>query len=175
MIKVFATVLALGAALPAAQTPAPQGAAEIESFLGQAGPVCRSRPAAQCVDRFFAAAAGDRRGLTAADVTALRQRFGAWYQWRSDGLAAQERTAIGLGLLFADGLGPDRLHGAFDEDRDGFISKAELLAEVKMDQRPLGQVLADPAAVDRAGLARRLGLPVQLLNPVFTSPAKTGG
>jgi hypothetical protein len=174
MLRTLAAIVVLHTALPAATTPAPPGAAEVESFLGQSTPVCTSRPAAQCVDRFFAASATDKRGLTAADVVKLRQNIGAWYQWRSEGLAAQERAVFGLGLMFADSLGPDRVHGAFDSNRDGFVSKAELLADVKLDQRPLGQVLADPKAVDRQGLAQRLGLPVQLLNSVFAAGKPPG-
>ena len=169
MLRALAAILVLHSVVPAATTPAPPGAAEVESFLGQSTAVCTSRPAAQCVDLFFAASASDRRGLTAADVVRLRQNVGAWYQWRSEALAGQERAAFGLGLMFADSLGADRLHGAFDSNRDGFVSKAELLADVKLDQRPLGQVLADPGAVDRQALAQRLGLPVQLLNSVFAA------
>jgi len=37
---------------------------------------------------------------------------------------------------------------------------------VRLDQRPLGQVLLDPAAVDRAAVARRLGVPPALLDHI---------
>ena len=35
-----------------------------------------------------------------------------------------------------------------------------------LDQRPLGQVLLDPVAVDRAAIARRLGLPPALIDHI---------
>lgn len=79
----------------------------------------------------------------------------------------RERLSIGLALLLADGIGAERLHGMFDEDGNGAVTKSELLADVTLDRRPLGKVLADPKAVDRTALARRLGLPLPILNGLF--------
>ena len=55
----------------------------------------------------------------------------------------------------------------FDEDGNGVVTKSELLADVTLDARPLGKILADPKAVDRAAMARRLGLPLPILNGLF--------
>jgi hypothetical protein len=43
------------------------------------------------------------------------------------------------------------------------ISRSELLADVQLDERPIGAVLLDPAAVDHVAIARRLGLPPTIL------------
>ena len=67
----------------------------------------------------------------------------------------------------ADSLGIPHVHAAFDANRDGRVTQQELLADVKLDKRPLGDVMKDPAAVDRQSLARRLGLPPALLEGLF--------
>lgn len=174
MIRVALALFALALGVPAAaqQPPPPagpsSGALAFQKFLDAAGPACADRPARTCVDlgwRF--AAASPREGLVLRDVRNLRQRMGEWVQWRGAELPARERSGIGMGLLLADGLGPERLFAAFDTDGNGRISQRELLQDVKLDTRPLGKILADPAAVDRAGVSRRLGLPPALVDALF--------
>lgn len=148
-------------------------ALRMQSFLDRVDRLCRTAPANKCVDaglRFAAAHPGD--GLSLSDLSRLRERLGAWYRWRQDSLALQARLSFGAGLLLADGVGMPALHKAFDTDGNGKVSKTELLADVKMDKRPLGRVLADPKAVDRTRLARRLNLPPSLVNGLFTATAR---
>jgi hypothetical protein len=71
-----------------------------------------------------------------------------------------------LGLTLADAIGIGRLLAAYDADGDGLVSRAELLADVALDERPLAEVLRDPQALDRRAVARRLGVLPQLLNPL---------
>ena len=75
-----------------------------------------------------------------------------------------ERSGIAFGLWLVDSIGLEYLHAAYDADGNGLISRSELLADVHLDQRPIGAVLLDPAAVDHAGIARRLGLPPTILD-----------
>ena len=169
-MKIFRIVpFLLFAALPARAEDAPTPlAAAFDRFITDSGPPCASRPAAECVALGWKFLDRDRNGgLTAPEVQRLRQALGEWSSWKGQALPAPTRSGLGLGLLLADGLGADRLIAAFDGNGDGKVSQAELLADVKLDQRPLGQVLADPMAVDRAGLARRIGLPVELIAGLF--------
>ena len=161
--------LLLLAALPARAEGEPTPlAAAFDQFITQSSQPCASRPAAECVSLGWKFLDRDRNGgLTAPEVQRLRQAMGEWLSWKGQELPAQARSGLGLGLLLADGLGVDRLITAFDASADGKVSQAELLADVKLDQRPLGQVLADPAAVDRAALARRVGLPIELIGGLF--------
>ena len=146
----------------------PKEAYRVQSFLDRVQVVCGSAAAQRCVNAGWNFAARDPgRGLSLADVERLRQRLGVWYKWRQATLRNRERLSIGLGLLLADGMGLDRLHGAFDADGDGWLNQRELLTDVRLDNRPLGEVLLDPEAVDRAALARRLKLPINLLNGLF--------
>jgi hypothetical protein len=74
-----------------------------------------------------------------------------------------ERSLLVLGFVVVEGVGIERLHALYDEDGDGLVDRDELLADVRLDERPLGEVLLDPEAVDRAAIAARLGLPPALL------------
>ena len=150
----------------AAETPAE--AVRLQAFLDRAEPLCAAKSAKTCVDagwKFAAPAPG--RGLTQADVAVLQWNLQAWYAWRQGDLSPRDRTSVGFGLLLARGVGAERLHRAFDKDGDGLVTQKELLADVALDKRPLGAVLSDPKAVDRAALARRLSLPDGLLDHLF--------
>ena len=72
-----------------------------------------------------------------------------------------------VGLLMADGIGMERLHKAFDTDRNGRVSQRELLTDVTLDQRSLGAILTDVKAVNRKALATRLGLPPRMIEELF--------
>jgi hypothetical protein len=149
----------------------------LQTFIDEAGTPCQTEPAKTCVDlgwRF--AVSNPRDGMTLADLQRLRTRLGAWLAVNSSLLPPRARQSFSLGLMLADGMGMERLHSAFDTNHDGKVSQAELLTDVKLDQRPLGQVLADPNAVDRPKLAQRLGLPPALTDGLFraTSGAQPG-
>jgi hypothetical protein len=47
------------------------------------------------------------------------------------------------------------------------LTKEEVLADVRLDQRPLPQVLSDPKAVDWEKLAGRAGSAAPLLRRLF--------
>ena len=164
----LALALILPVALPAAAQEVSAEARAVQEFIDGAREPCRTQPAQVCVDiGFWYAASDPDRGLTLDDVVRLRQRLGAWFQAYQANLPAQARTGFGLGFLLADGMTMEKLHGSFDTDGDGYVSQAELLADVTLDERPLGQVLSDPNAVDRVGLANRLGLPPAMIQGLF--------
>ena len=168
-MRLLLIVLLLWTSTASAQQQDPHADADaVRAFIDGSAVPCQTRAAQACVDAGFRFAARDpRKGLTLDDVRTLRRRLGAWYGQRYAELAMRERGAIGLGLLLADGLGVERLHQAFDSNGDGSVTQKELLADIKLDSRPLGVVLIDPVAVDRAGLARRLGLPPGLVDRLF--------
>ena len=47
------------------------------------------------------------------------------------------------------------------------MSRSELLSDITLDERPLGEVLRDPKGLDREALAARLGSVGVLLNGVY--------
>lgn len=165
-----ALLLAIGLLVQGADAaeirPGPQRQVLVfERFVGSSATTCLSRPAAECVDAgwLFADQDGDG-GLSVAELQGVRDGLRAWAVWRSDDLTASERSMLALGFLVVDGLGVDRLHGLYDVDQDGLVDRDELLADVRLDDRPLGEVLLDREALDRAAFAARLGVPQALLD-----------
>jgi hypothetical protein len=159
-----------GALAVLAASTAPAAAPEppivaFDRFIAESDPVCRSRRAGDCVDLAwrFADADGDQ-GLSVEELQAIRTDVEVWAIWRQADLAAHERSGIAMGLWLVDAVGLDYLHAAYDADGDGLISRTELLADVRLDERPIGAVLLDPQAVDHAAIGRRLGLPPSVLD-----------
>ncbi|MGB8275294.1 MAG: hypothetical protein WCF16_08525, partial [Alphaproteobacteria bacterium] len=139
----------------------PQASAAIlafDRFMIESSPVCLNEPAARCVDMGFRFADADRDGeLSLAELADVRATLERWVAWKGDAIAPKDRTSIAIGLLILDAVGLDKLLASYNSDGDGKLSKKELLTDVRLDQRPLGQVLMDPKAVDRHAVAKRLG------------------
>jgi Ca2+-binding EF-hand superfamily protein len=147
--------LALAAAAPA--DPAPEALA-FDRFIATSSPVCLHQPARRCVDAGFAFADANGDGaLSRGEVRAVRADLDRWLAWRGPQLQPRERGAVMLGAQLIDAAGLDRLFDSYDADGDGRITKRELLADVRLDERPLGEVLMDEKAVDRQAVQRRLG------------------
>jgi hypothetical protein len=135
-----------------------------DRFVTVSSPVCQHQPADDCVDVGFAFADADGDGrLSVSELEALRHQIRAWSEWRRPDLTEFELRSIALGLWLVDALGVEALQALYDENRDLYLTRAELLADVTLDERPLGEVLLDPEALDRAAIAARLGLPPALL------------
>lgn len=147
--------LALAAAAPA--EPAPEALA-FDRFVVASSPICLNQPARRCVDSGFAFADSNRDGrLSLSEVRSVRADLDRWLAWRGPKLQPRERGAVLFGASLVDAAGLDRLFESYDANRDGGVSKPELLADLRLDERPLGEVLMDEQAVDRQALQRRLG------------------
>jgi hypothetical protein len=163
---ISATLTLVALASPALSTGDDGGSAvAFERFMRTSRPICLERPAEHCVALAwrFADADGDQ-GLSVVELAALRSAFEQWAVRYRDDLTQPERSGIALGFLIVDSIGLERLQAIYDTDQDGLVSRSELLADVRLDQRPLGQVLLDPAAVDHRAVARRLGVPPAMLD-----------
>jgi hypothetical protein len=136
-----------------------------DRFVTVSDPVCQHQPAGDCVDLGFAFADADGDGrLSVAELEALHHQIQAWSEWRRPELSTFEARSIGLGLWVVNTLGVPALLSLYDEDQDDHLTRAELLADMRLDERPLGEVLLDPDAVDRQSIARRLGALAPLLD-----------
>jgi Ca2+-binding EF-hand superfamily protein len=155
-------VLGLLAATGLGQTISPlepsMGAIALERFIQTGGPICQRQESTRCVDAAWRFADLDRNGkLSLGEVRSVRQSLADWLAWRRDSLTPQERSSIALGAMIVDSAGLERVFQSYDSDGDGQLTRAELLADLRLDRRPIGELLADPAAFDRKRLARRLG------------------
>lgn len=164
-----------GASAPVqAQTPSVPASPEVlafEQFIRASAPLCERRPAADCVDAGWGFADTDRDGeLSLAELTAVRDALAGWTGWRGDSLTKRERNSIVIGLWLVDSIGLDRLLASYNRDADDKLSRDELLADVTLDERPLGEVLLDAQAVDRQAVARRLGALSPMLQGLLKKP-----
>ncbi|MFO1035219.1 MAG: hypothetical protein U1E45_00110 [Geminicoccaceae bacterium] len=147
------------------------GERDLSRFIATTGPFCLDAPAARCVDKGFAFADTDKDGtLSLEEVTKLHAAVLGWYDDHAEKLAPMDRQAMAAGLLVVQILGPEQVFRGFDANGDGKVTKAELTADVTLDDRPLGIVLSDPKSIDWTSLADRAGsaapLVKRLLGPL---------
>lgn len=160
------------AATALAEGPSPAVAA-FDRFVATSSPVCVSRPSAACVDAgwIYADANADDQ-LSLAEMMAVKSTLSAWAIWREQRLSARERGGIALGLWIVGMVGLDDLFRSYDTDQNGALSRAEFLADVRLDSRPLGEVLSDPEAVDRKALEARVEALAPLVEGLLADDGK---
>jgi Ca2+-binding EF-hand superfamily protein len=136
-----------------------------ERFVVLLSPICGRGASTDCFEYAFdfTDTDGDER-LSSVELTTVRDALEDWTAWRQESLSTRERNGIRLGLWLVDTIGLRTLETSYDDDHDGLLSRAEMLADVTLDERPLGEVVLDPAAVDRTAIARRLGMLMPLLD-----------
>ena len=153
---------------PRAATPQAQGQAKLDQFINGVGPLCLKAPARECVDKGFEYADRNHDGkLSLDEAKAVEAEVDAWTQSNAAKLDPEDRQRVLMGLVVIQTVGIDTAFQSYDTNGDGFLSKEELLADVRLDQRPLPQVLADPKSVDWDKLANRAGAAGPLLRRLF--------
>lgn len=149
--------LAIGQAVASRHAPS-AGAGTFDKFLTLASPVCEHQSSLLCVDvawRFTDH--DDDQRLSLGELKRMRDNLRAWLSWKEKEIPVPQRRMVQFGLMLVDGVGLSYLVENYDTDGDGAISRTELLSDVRLDARPLGQVLLDSNAVDWDSLGRRLG------------------
>lgn len=155
--------LPLAVTILTAAAPAPKPA-ELDRFVSSAGQICLKAPARTCIDRGFAHADTDRSGtLSLAEVTAVQRQVDAWYAANGQKLPPADRQRLNVGLLVVRTVGPGQLFASYDSNADGQLTKAEALADLKLDDRPLPVILGDPNAIDWTKVGARAGSAAPLL------------
>lgn len=154
-----ALALSLAAGPATADRHAPTAGAEaFDSFLAVTSPICEHQSSHLCVDSAWRFADRDSdQGLSLGELKSVRDGLHAWLTWREKEIPVAQRRMVQFGLLLVDGMGLPYLVESYDADGDGAVSRTELLSDLRLDARPLGQVLLDSNAVDWEALNRRLG------------------
>lgn len=146
------SLLAAGAAV------AQSDSAALEKFVTQSRPICERQPAQKCVDAFWGYADVDRDGgLNLSEVERIRSVTESWVVENGKTLHPKDRSSIVMGIMMVDSAGLPTLFKNYDLNGDSKLSQQELLADVKLDSRPLPQILADRNAVDMQASKRKLG------------------
>ncbi len=165
MAGVLARAASVAAALWLATSPAsatrhapPAEAQAFDRFLAATSPICEHKSSLLCVDSAWRFADRDSdQGLSLGELESVRDGLRAWLTWREKDIPAAQRRMVQFGLVLVDGIGLPYLVESYDANGDGAVSRAELLSDVRLDARPLGQILMDSSAVNWESLNRRLG------------------
>ena len=125
-------------------------------------------PAVLCVDQGFAFADVDRDDkLSRAEVGSVQAQVDRWAKGNARRLPQAERERLIMGLLIVQAVGPDQLFASYDSDGDELLSREEVTVDIRLDKRPLPEILSDPGSVDWNGLAARAGDAAPLLKRLF--------
>jgi hypothetical protein len=171
VVSLALLIAATGSAPAGEEAPSADESGHLEQFIREASPTCRDEPAQRCVDLAWRLADSDADGnWSNQELDRVRAMFPGWMTSHRKDLNARELTVLTSALALIDMVGFKALMVGFDEDRDGLVSQGELLADVRLDRRPLAQVLADPEAVDRESFARRFGAFAPIVRSFFPGP-----
>lgn len=145
-----------------------------DMFMTQSSPICQTQASQRCIDAGwrYADSNGDKT-LSLAEVQAVRAVMGDWLAWK-EGITPREKANLAMGFLVIDSAGLPVLFAGFDSNGDGKLTQAELLADVRLDERPLGVVLTDETAVNRQRFSQRLG-PLSKLAEAMMQPRPAAG
>ncbi len=148
---------AMGSATADGHVPTPEAKA-FGRFLESTGPICQRQSSLLCVDSAWRFADHDgNQSLSLGELEGVRDDLRAWMSWKEQEIPLAQRRMMQFALLLVDGVGLPNLVESYDTDGDGAVSRIELLSDVRLDARPLGQLLLDSNAVDWESLKRRLG------------------
>ena len=158
-------VYAADAAAVAAPAPPTPAVLAFDRFMTASSPVCSFEASRRCVDMGWRFADADRDGtLSLQEIKSVRTALQDWVAWKGDAIPPKGRTGVTLGLVVFDMIGAEKLFATLNTSHSGRLTKAELLADVRLDERPLGAVLQDPKSVDREDLAKKLGGAAPVVN-----------
>ena len=151
-----------------AAAPDPKEKVSLDQFLESSVPLCLEAPAVRCIERGFGFADANHDGkLSLAEVRATEAQIVRWTQSNAQRLPDEERQKLVAGLLVVQMVGPDQLFASYDTNHDGSLTLAEVTADIRLDKRPLPEILSDPSAIDWNSLAARAGSAAPLLKKLF--------
>lgn len=155
LLLAAAGILASGSA---AGVPRPVSLQAFDAAVTQLTERCPRIASTECVDLAWRTADLDGDGeLSVPELEAVRQQVDEWTAWKRPALPGHTATAISNGTRLAAAVGFAPLVSAFDADANGRLTQGEAFTDIALDERPLGDVLSDPQAVDRQALVRRIG------------------
>lgn len=160
----FGAALVLFLFLGPSVAASPPTKEEIQQLVVIGSLLCTEAPAQDCVDHGWRFADADRNGyLDVEELNAVRAAFLEWAADVQGSLSGRERMTLNLARSLAGVVPLAPLFALYDENGDGELSQAELLADIQMDERPMATILADREATDWGAIRARLGRAAALL------------
>lgn len=146
-----------------AQSPAVE---RIDRFLQAVIPVCAAQASTDCYEVAFASTDSDGdEFVSLPELEALKTDLRGWSDARWSELSPTERSGLAIGFFVVDAVGLTPLFESYDANTDDLLSRAELSADIRLDQRTIEQLVRDRDAVDWQGVRSRLGHLSPILEP----------
>ena len=170
-MRLFRSVLACCLLLSPMAAIAAAPAADIarfDSFARENAVFCAQGSSRQCYERIFVFA--DRDGdkeLSLAEIEAVQLAVLDWTRQNRDKLSRDDRRGILAALAVIEIAGLQNLFVSYDADSNGKLSRKELAADIRLDDRPVPVLVNDPAAIDWVAFRGRLGAAGPLLDSML--------
>ena len=150
--------LALAWSLGASSLPAMADEAGFDRAVRQLASHCARGPATTCAARAFDRLDANDDGVAEIEeLQRLDARLRVWAGANADELHPMDLRALQLGFILVDTIGLERGMMLYDDDGDGALSLAEMTADLKLDDRPLPEIVQAREIVDWPSLRRRFG------------------
>jgi hypothetical protein len=161
---VFLFALVLGTALIVAASVPARASDGLHGIMLELMELCRRAPAGTCVDWAWPHVdLDDDRRLSVSESELLLKKVRTWALRHRADLVPEMRNGVFLGLMVVQTLGVERLITSYDSNGDGSLSRGELLQDLRVDGRPLPDLIRDPEGFDRASFAKKLGAAAPLV------------
>jgi hypothetical protein len=150
--------VALAWTLGASPVPAAADEAGFDRAVRQLAGHCARGPATTCAARAFDLIDANDDGVAEIEeLQRLDARLRVWAGANAEELHPMDLRALQLGFILVDTIGLERGMMLYDDDGDGALSLAEMTADLKLDDRPLPEIVQAREIVDWPSLRRRFG------------------
>ena len=127
--------------------------------------LCADSPSTVCTAHAFSALDLDHSGeLSLNELGLAREQLGLWTDAQGEQLPAAARHGIGGALQVVDLIGLERALYLYDTDGDGGLTLKEATQDLRLDERPIGEIYAEGGLIDWSRIRAVLGPSAFLLD-----------
>lgn len=152
------TLLGVGLALLAGGSAALAAGEGFDRAVRGLGRECVNAASTACARSAFdlADANGDGRA-DLAELSTLNDRLRVWTRANGESVPPADLKALNLGFVLVDSIGLQNWIALYDTDGDGALTFAEATADLRLDQRPVPELVRTRELVDWQSLRQRFG------------------
>lgn len=150
--------LGLGLALLNGGGPALAAGESFDRSVRGLGQTCVNAASTACAASAFQLADTNSDGKAdLAELSNLNDRLRVWTRANAESVPPADLKALNLGFVLIDTIGLRNWIGLYDTDGDGALTLAEATADLKLDLRPVPELVRAHELVDWPRLRQRFG------------------
>ena len=92
-----------------------------------------------------------------AELSTLNDRLRVWTRANAESVPPADLEALNLGFVLIDSIGLQNWIALYDTDGDGALTLAEATADLRLDRRPVPELVRSRELVDWPRLRQRFG------------------